>query len=217
MKNLIIIGAGNFGREVFTWAKQCKEYGNEWIIKGFLDDRINVLDNYKGYEKIIGTVNEYVPGADDVFICALGEPEVKIKYSTFILDKGGKFINLIHPTVVMGMNVELSKGIIICPNVSISSDIKIGNYVTVNMNSTIGHDSVIEDWCQINANCGINGWSHLGQGVFMGGNSVTLPKVIVGEFGVIGAGSVVLKKVNAYTTVFGNPAKPVGIREKLTV
>lgn len=106
------------------------------------------------------------------------------------------------------MNANFGKGIIICPQVAISCDIVIGNYVTINMQSTIGHDSIIEDWCQINTNCGINGYNHFHKSVFMGGNAVTLPHVEVGEYAVIGAGSVVLKKVKASETVFGNPAKP---------
>lgn len=77
MKHLIIIGAGNFGREVFSWAAQCNEYNIDWTLKGFLDDRPNILNNFPGYGRILASVDNYVPETDDLFICALGEPGPK--------------------------------------------------------------------------------------------------------------------------------------------
>ena len=38
MKSLIIIGARGYGREMYHLATQCREYGREWEIKGFIDD-----------------------------------------------------------------------------------------------------------------------------------------------------------------------------------
>ena len=52
MKDLVIIGAGGFGRTIY-W--QCDaDYGNhrEWTIKGFLDDRPRILDGF-GIDKPI--------------------------------------------------------------------------------------------------------------------------------------------------------------------
>ena len=43
--------------------------------------------------------------------------------------------------------------------------------------------------------------------VFIGVNSTILPGVTIGEGAVIGAGSVVLKDVEPYTLLAGNPAK----------
>jgi hypothetical protein len=84
MKNLIIIGARGFGREIYNIATQCKEFNSEWLIKGFLDDNKNVLDDFKNYPPILSSFEDYEVQEDDLFICALGEVKFKEKYINFI-------------------------------------------------------------------------------------------------------------------------------------
>lgn len=38
MNDLIILGAGGMGRQLYFLASCCEGYGREFIIKGFLDD-----------------------------------------------------------------------------------------------------------------------------------------------------------------------------------
>ena len=74
-KHLVIIGAGGFGREVYTWALQTIQGGAPWAIKGFLDDKSGTLDGYKYDVPHLNTVADYVPQQKDVFLCAIGEPK----------------------------------------------------------------------------------------------------------------------------------------------
>ena len=92
MKNLLIIVATAFGRETYYLATQCKGYLKEFRIKGFLDDRTNALDNYKGYPPIISSVEDYKVQPDDIFVCALGNGTYKKHYVEIISSKGGQLI-----------------------------------------------------------------------------------------------------------------------------
>ena len=74
MKNLIIIGARGFGREYCNSLKLYENYGKEFIIKGFLDDKVEALDVFSGYPPILSSVEEYEIEEDDIFTCALGDP-----------------------------------------------------------------------------------------------------------------------------------------------
>jgi hypothetical protein len=141
MKNLIIIGARGYGREVYNWATQCKEFNKDWIIKGFLDDNSDALNNMDYPISIISSVEEYVIEKNDVFICALGDVRYKKKYVELMLSKGGVFINLIHPTAQINNFSKIGKGIIICPFCAISNEVIIGNFVTLQGFSAIGHDA----------------------------------------------------------------------------
>ena len=85
MKNLVIIGARGYGREVYNLATQCKGFNKEYVIKGFLDDNTEALNSFEGYPQIISPVEIYVPKENDIFVCALGSVKWKKHYVELIL------------------------------------------------------------------------------------------------------------------------------------
>lgn len=209
-KNLVIISAGKFGREAFTWAAQAVAQGAPWRVKGFLDDRIHALESFDYEAKILGDVVNYRIEENDVFIGGIGDPRDKLKYYSPIVERGGCFINLIHPLANIGKNVQLGTGVVMAPFSSVTCDARIGNHVSIGSMSNLGHDTIIGDWCQISSHCGVNGNATLGEGAFLGSHACIIPGIRVGAWAFVGAGSNVLKDVQPGVKVFGNPAIPVG-------
>lgn len=207
MKNLLIIGARGFGREVFNMAHDCKGFGSEFIIKGFLDDKKDALDNFEGYAPIIDSVENYAIQEDDVFICALGDVNYKKKYVDIILSKKGEFINLIHNTATISRNTILGKGCIVCSYVGLSCDVKIGDFVTFLSFTCVGHDACIGNFCHLDTYSFLGGYAILDNFVTIHTKAVVHPHVLIENYSVVGASSVVIRKVKSGTTVFGNPAK----------
>jgi sugar O-acyltransferase (sialic acid O-acetyltransferase NeuD family) len=206
MKNLIIVSAGRFGREVYALAMQALTKDRDWNIKGFLDDRKNILERYSYNIPILASAEEYKPDQDDLFICAIGDVNSKIKYSHIIEDKGGKFATLIHPSAIIGPNISIGEGSIICANVYLSCDIEIGKHVVLNALSSVGHDVSIGDYSQISSNCAINGNVIIGSKAFIGSGATIIPRIVIDSDAFIGAGSVVIRRVKKGHKVFGNPA-----------
>ena len=211
MKELLIIGARGFGREVYNIAVSCSEYQKDFVIKGFLDDKFDSLEEMKGYPPIVDSVENYHVQEEDVFICALGDVNYKHEYIQKILLKGGEFINLIHPTVIVESNVLMGKGCIIRPYSLIGCDSRIGNYVTILGNVTIGHDSSIGAYSHIGSQSFLGGGAKVGEKVTLQTASCILPHKTVEDNAYIGVGSVVMKTVKKGTKVFGNPAKKLDL------
>ena len=209
MKNLIIIGARGFGREVYNIATQVKEYNTEWTIKGFLDDKSNALEGFTKYPPILSSVEDYQVQDEDLFICALGDVIYKKKYINLILVKGGKFTNIIHPAAIINNNIKLGTGVIICPFTYISNDVTIGNFVTIQTHSAIGHDVKIGNYSQINALTFFGGFVELKEGVTINPGANIAPKKIIAENTIVGLNSAVLKNTKPNCTVYGNPAKEI--------
>lgn len=209
MKKLLIIGASLWGREVYDIAKACIDASLDMEIKGFLDDRAGVLDGFKNYPPIIGSVENYEIQQDDVFICGISDVNYKKKYADIIEAKGGVFTSLIHPTVILGNNAIIGKGCILGAYSNVSCDTKVGDFVTISIRAGMGHDSSIGDFTHIGGNCSISGLVTIGEYVTMHPGCIVVPHRKIGDHSIIGTGSVVLGNVKANTTVFGNPAKKV--------
>ena len=189
MKNLLIIGARGFGREVYSLATQTKEYNKEWVIKGFLDDKSDALEGFENYPEIISSVENYEVKEDDLFICALGDTTQKKKYIGMILERGGNFANVIHPTSIIGKNTKMGYGVIICPFTYVSNDIIVGNFVTIQTHSAVGHDTIIGDYVQINALTFFVGYSKIDDAATINPGAMIAPKKRVGENTIIGLNS----------------------------
>ena len=210
MKDIIIISAGKFAREVYSWVQDAITAGRHWQFKGFLDDRIDVLDDFPCSKGIISSVESYHPECNDLFICAIGDPILRKYYVEGMLTKGGQFAQLIHPTVVIGANVRIGEGVIIAPYSVLTASLILGNYVNLGCSVICSHHNEIGDWSQISGHASLAGYVRLGKGVFVGSGAVLVPNAVVGDWSYVGAGSVVLRRVAPYTKVFGNPAQKIG-------
>lgn len=209
MKRLLIVGAGGFGREVLCWAQDVEQAQKEWSIRGFLDDEPAALEGFDIQYPVVGPASTYRPDHDDLFICAIADPEIKLRVCEGLEERGAQFITLVHPTAIVGQKNTIGRGCILCPQIYVTTGVTLGRFVTINMNSGVGHDANVGEGTTLSAYCDVTGGVSLGKGVFLGSHASVLPGVVVGDYAKIGAGSVVVRNVRPRTSVFGVPAKVI--------
>ena len=209
MKRLIIIGAGGYGREMFGAAQGAHGYGTAFAVAGFLDARADALEGFAGYPPVLGAPETYEPGADDVFITALGSIASRRTCVALIEGRGGRFVSVVHRTAVLGPNVTVGDGTFIAPNVTLTADVRVGRHVAVFHNTSVGHDAELGDFSHVYAQCSLGGSVRLGEGAVVYPGSVVVPRRTIGANAVVGAGSTVILNVKDGTTVFGSPAAVV--------
>lgn len=200
MKHLVIIGASALGREVCSYAAVC---GIK--VKGFLDSRANVLDDYKNYPPILSPVEDYEIAPDDIFVCAIGDSAPRKQYVDLIKRKGGEFASIVHPSAIVGLNVRIGIGCVIRPFAVIGNDARIGNHVIIGTQSLVAHDCKIGNWATVSPGCHIAGWCTVGEGVFVGIHAALVPHSTLGNGVFVAAGAVVTKSVES-GRVMGVPA-----------
>lgn len=206
-RSLYIVGAGGFGREVYTWLSHMPETSVDWKLCGFLDDNLEALKGFDYSVPVCGRVSEYTIQPNDCFVCGLGAVELKKRVCGDLIGRGAQFITLVHPTAIIGQNVQLGAGVVICPGVTLTCDIAVGAMTMVNCHSTVGHDARIGPWVTISAHCDLTGYTRVEEGAFLGSRVTVIPGKQVGSSAVVGAGSVVIRDVPPEVTVFGNPAR----------
>lgn len=207
MKQLIIVGAGGFGREALSLAKRINSISRKWEILGFLNDFPDALDNVKCSHKIIGSIKDWVANENQEFVLAISNPQAKEKLAAELQAKGFRFINLISPTAIIADYVTFGEGCVVTGTSSVGDNVKIGNFVHI-AGSMIGQDSIIEDYSTTTGFVNIAS-AKIGKRVFIGSHSVILNNISVEDDAFICAGSIVIRKVKANTKVFGNPAKKI--------
>lgn len=209
MKNLLIVGARGFGREVYTLATRCVGFNSSYQIKGFLDDHKDALVGLSGYPPIIDSVEDYNIQKNDVFIVALGDVRLKKIYTEKIILKKGQFTTLIHPTAIIGPNTKVGEGVIVGEYAVISCDITIGNHVIIHCFSDLGHDCIVGNYCSLGPYSFLGGYSHLEDLVTLHPRVSIMPRKKVKLGAIVGSGSVVMRNVPPNVTVHGNPARSI--------
>lgn len=102
---------------------------------------------------------------------------------------------------VVGDFVTLKNGVCVFEGVSLEDDVFVGAHVAF-INDRYPRSHRGDPWVMER--------TLVKKGATLGANATLMCGIIVGEYAVVGAGSVVTKNVPAYTIVVGNPAKPKG-------
>ena len=88
---------------------------------------------------------------------------------------------------------------------------KIGNNVLVWVNSILAHHMIIEDHVTITSHCAIGGNVRIKEQAFIGLNASLRNNIIIGKGAIIGTAANVVKDVDDFTVMLGNPAKATSI------
>lgn len=210
MKDIIIIGAGGFAREVAWLIEDINKFKSKWNLLGFIDEDKNKVGKiYNGIE-VLGDFNWLNKNKNEIYgVCAIGDSKIRAKLINKAIKMGVKFPILIHPSVIMSAYNNIGEGTIICAGSILTTNIVIGKHVIVNLDCTIGHDATIGDYCTMFPSVNISGNTKLNKDVNLGTGSFTIQGVSIGENSIIGAGAIVTKNIPADCTAVGAPAKPI--------
>ena len=211
MKNILICGTGELAREVYYWVKQSEDSNIK--LKGFLGIDSNSLIDFKLDYLYLGNENSYNFENDDYVIIAIADTDIREMVYLKLKDQKANLINYIHPSVIVGSELDIGEANIICPNSVFTTNISVGNANIFNVNVTVGHDVSIGSYNTINSHCDITGNAKLQDNNFLGSRVSLLPKCKIGSNNKIAAGSVVYKGIKDNFIYMGNPASKVGSNE----
>lgn len=210
MRDLIIVGASGFGREIAQYIEDINEKYPKWNLLGFIDDNLNALNGIGHGYKVIDTIKGHEPKLNVDYVCALAFPEIKKTIVNLLMGKGAKFVTIQHPTARVSRYAKIGHGCIITPNSNINTDAVVGDFVAV-LASGVGHDAQVGNYSTLSGHVCVNGHVQIGECVYVGCGALIAPSKKIGDGATVGIGSVVVSNVKPGIKVFGNPAKKITI------
>ncbi|HVM48662.1 MAG TPA: NeuD/PglB/VioB family sugar acetyltransferase [Candidatus Acidoferrum sp.] len=123
------------------------------------------------------------------------------------------FVNTIHPSALIGRDVELGVGNLIMAGAIINPGARIGNFCFVATGAQVEHDNVMHDFSSISAGSITGGKVEIGKYSAITLGVTIADRLKIGENTVIGSGSLVLDDVPDNVLAYGSPAKVVRSRK----
>lgn len=209
MKDLIIIGAGGFGREVSWLVERINASAPEWNILGFADDNETLWGKeFDGY-KVLGGTDVIKQYPSSYVVCCIANTKVRKTLCEKISGFGNAFTALIDPAAIVSDKVEIGEGSVICAGAVLTVDIKLGRHNIIDVNSTVGHDAVLQDYVTLYPSANVSGNTLICEGVELGTGSQVIQGKTVGANTFIGAGAVVVRDIPSDCTAVGVPARVI--------
>lgn len=207
MKDIIIIGAGGHASVIIDIIECMKNNKHQVRIKGLLDDSKDKT-HFMGYKILDKVKNAHLYNSKDTeFIIAIGSNEVRKSISKKLQNL--KYFIAIHPTAIIGSNVDINKGTVVMPRAIINANTIIGKHVIINSGAIVEHDNKIKDFVHISPGSTLAGGVEVGESTQVGANSTIIPLIKIGCNSVIGAGSTVIRNIESKVVAVGNPCKVI--------
>ena len=123
-----------------------------------------------------------------------------------------QFVNAIHPTVSVGIDVKMGHGVIAMAGCIINPGSSIGNFTFFATGAQIEHDCTIEDYASVSAGSITGGHVKIGELAAVTLGVTIVDRVSIGKNSVIGSGALVTKSIPDNVLAYGSPAKIIRSR-----
>ncbi len=195
-RDIMIVGAGGWGREAVWTLERINAKEPTWRVIGFADDDpAKAKGSLEGYP-MLGAVEKASkdhPGAA-VYV-AIGDNAVRENIYRRL--RGHDFPVIIDPSAEVAPTAELRHGVFVGPQAVVSVGAELGKFVIVNARAGVGHDNKLGDFAQVCPGATLGGHVTLGEHAHVGANAVVASGVTVGANAAIAIGSAVLSAVPA--------------------
>jgi sugar O-acyltransferase (sialic acid O-acetyltransferase NeuD family) len=215
MKNIILIGGGNQAHYTIDIIEKEGKYN----IVGIIDSIHDINSDRFGYkilgrqENISQIIKEYnVEGG----VISIGDNWSRYYVYNQIIElvPNFEFVNAIHPSVVIGNNVNLGKGVVAMAGCIFNPKSFIGNFTFFATGAQVEHDNYIDDFSSISAGSITGGYVKLGKFSAITLGVTIMDRVEIGENTVVGSGSLITKSLPDNILAYGNPAKIIRDRKQ---
>jgi sugar O-acyltransferase (sialic acid O-acetyltransferase NeuD family) len=207
MEDIIVYGAGGFGREVHVLIKQINLLKPTYNMLGFVDDHPGLKGQLINGMPVLGGLDYLLAHKSPVCIAMALLNVAKLKVVQQLqLNTNLRFPNLIHPDAYWDETNKIGTGNILCHGMKLTCNIEIGNFNAFNGNVSIGHDVILGDFNLFGPNSFIAGSVKIGNENAFAMNSSVIQQRKIGNRNTVNMNSVLIRNIRDEGVYFGVPA-----------
>ncbi len=210
MKDIIIMGAGDLGKDVAWLIERINENEPEWNLLGFTEK--GEMKEFQGYP-VLG-MDDVIENYEDVYVvCALANTAVR-EGIIDSLPKNAHVATLIDPRAIIHRTAQIGEGSMVFANAIVGIQAKVGKQCVVLYNASVNHDVEVGDYTTVYPNATISGRCVVGKYCEIGTGASIIQHVSICDNAKIGVGAAVFTNIKNPGTTVGNPAVTMGARKK---
>ncbi len=210
MKDIIIMGAGDLGKDVAWLIERINENKPEWNLLGFTER--GEMSEFQGYP-VLGT-DDVIKNFEDIYvICALANTAVRERIID-TLPENAHVATLIDPRAIIHRTAQIGEGSMIFANAIVGIQAKVGKQCVVLYNASVNHDVEVGDYTTVYPNATISGRCFVGKYCEIGTGASIIQHVSICDNAKIGVGAAVFTNIKNPGTTVGNPAVTMGAKKK---
>ncbi len=203
MKNIVIIGAGDLGKEVVWLIEDINQQCPRYLILGFLDDDVQKQGTeVEGY-RVLGTIDQLETLYQKNSFCAViamqdgtARRRIDQEHQNF-----HNWESIIHPTAVVAPRVYLGHGSILFPQVTVSIGSKLGNHGLYYINSTICNDCIFGNYVSVMSGVSVSEHVAIGDESCLAAGCTVYPHKVLGRNVRVAAGASASRDCNDHGEV----------------
>lgn len=208
---MLILGAGGHGRVVLDILLQAHKHR----VAGFLDNNRDIVNRRIDGIPVMGVLDDLpaIAERESIYgvIIAIGDNGTRRGLARQVEHIGLELISAIHPSAAIARSAMIGRNVVVAAGAIVCANCQIGDSVILNTGCIVDHQTMIGEGTHICPGVRIAGRVKVEPGVFVGIGATIVPKVTLGCEAIVGAGAVVIEDVLPMATVVGVPAKPIRV------
>lgn len=148
MKNIVIIGAGDLGKEIVWLIEDINKIKPTYLILGFLDDTKEKQGKEFCWYRVLGGLDylEELNSKTPLYAVVAVKDSANRRKIVEAHPGFTRWESIIHPRATVAPSSSIGAGSILFPNVTVSVDSELGRFGVYYIQSTISNDCRIGDY-----------------------------------------------------------------------
>jgi sugar O-acyltransferase (sialic acid O-acetyltransferase NeuD family) len=208
-RQLLIVGAGGFGRETAEAVRAANAEQPTWDLLGFLDDDPALPGRELDGLPVLGPRADLDRFEDASLVVSVGNPgnyTARKRIVEQLALPSSRYATIVHPAAVVPPSARLGAGTVVLATAVATTGVWVGAHVVVMPGVVLTHDCRVDDYATLGAGVRLAGGVRVQEGAYLGAGALVREHRTVGRWALVGMGAVVTRDVPDEEVWTGVPA-----------